>query len=256
MGTVAFLLFLMLAAKGQSGGFGSPAPQQPSAPVPPAGSPQQPPPAAALPPPSAPPAAQQAAQKAQAKAQAQPAPWPQVMPAGLPAFPAGWQADNPPPPAVVNRAWQLLADLWKSGKPGAYKTEQTAGRWITYQAQLHAGNKKGVTAYRLRDPAGPVAPTSSPNPIQQASTQQQMPAQQQQAAAQSSAVLRQGSGMGALAHQGPAVVKVQNALGVKPADGKFGPGTKASVIAFQKKNGLTADGVVGPATRAKLGVPA
>ena len=37
-------------------------------------------------------------------------------------------------------------------------------------------------------------------------------------------------------------------------DGIFGAGTKKAVIAFQKKNGLTADGVVGKATFAALGM--
>lgn len=35
-------------------------------------------------------------------------------------------------------------------------------------------------------------------------------------------------------------------------DGKFGPKTQAAVIAFQKKNGLAMDGIVGPETRMKL----
>ena len=37
-------------------------------------------------------------------------------------------------------------------------------------------------------------------------------------------------------------------------DGIFGAGTKKAVIAFQKKNGLTADGVVGKATYKALGM--
>ena len=37
-------------------------------------------------------------------------------------------------------------------------------------------------------------------------------------------------------------------------DGVFGAGTRAAVIAFQKKNGLTADGVVGKATYKALGM--
>lgn len=78
----------------------------------------------------------------------QPAPWPQVVPQGLPAFPGhGWTPDNPPPAAVQSRAWALLHALWTGG-PGTFKTEQTAGRWITYQAQP-MGTKKGVVAYRL-----------------------------------------------------------------------------------------------------------
>lgn len=37
-------------------------------------------------------------------------------------------------------------------------------------------------------------------------------------------------------------------------DGVFGSGTKKAVIAFQKKNGLTPDGIVGPATLKALGM--
>lgn len=35
-------------------------------------------------------------------------------------------------------------------------------------------------------------------------------------------------------------------------DGDFGPSTKKAVIEFQKKQGITADGIVGPATNARL----
>lgn len=59
-------------------------------------------------------------------------------------------------------------------------------------------------------------------------------------------VLKQGS-------RGPAVQKLQQYLvsATKIAlalDGIFGIGTKAAVQAFQRARGLTADGVVGPAT--------
>jgi len=66
------------------------------------------------------------------------------------------------------------------------------------------------------------------------------------------AVLKQGS-------KGGEVKEVQRRLklwgyynGV--ADGVFGAGTRKAVIAFQKKNGLTADGVVGASTYKALGM--
>jgi hypothetical protein len=90
-----------------------------------------------------------AAKKAKAAASA-PAPWPQAKPTGLPPFPAGWEPDAPPPAPVVTRAWQLLPKLWKSGKPGGTAVETIKGRWITFQAQWHGKNKKGVTAYRVK----------------------------------------------------------------------------------------------------------
>ncbi|NPV71308.1 MAG: glycoside hydrolase [Firmicutes bacterium] len=59
-------------------------------------------------------------------------------------------------------------------------------------------------------------------------------------------VIKQGS-------SGPAVVTLQRLLSEKGyysgrADGVFGPGTKASVLAFQRDAGLRADGIAGPAT--------
>ena len=68
------------------------------------------------------------------------------------------------------------------------------------------------------------------------------------------AVLRQGS-------KGSEVKEVQRRLKnwgyyKGSVDGVFGAGTKSAVIAFQKKNGLKADGVVGKATYKALGMTA
>ena len=68
----------------------------------------------------------------------------------------------------------------------------------------------------------------------------------------SAAVLRQGS-------KGGEVREVQRRLKMwgyysGTADGVFGAGTRDAVIKFQKKNGLTADGVVGASTYKALGM--
>jgi putative chitinase len=54
-----------------------------------------------------------------------------------------------------------------------------------------------------------------------------------------------------LGSEGEDVKKLQQKLGVDPI-GKFGPKTDAAVKSWQSANGLTADGIVGPATWAKL----
>ncbi len=62
----------------------------------------------------------------------------------------------------------------------------------------------------------------------------------------SSTTLRVGS-------KGDMVKKMQKVLGIA-ADGDFGPGTEKAVKAWQTKNGLTPDGIVGPKTLAKMGI--
>ena len=49
------------------------------------------------------------------------------------------------------------------------------------------------------------------------------------------------------------VKKIQVKLGIDPV-GNFGPKTEEAVKAWQTKNGLTADGIVGPTTLAKMGI--
>jgi hypothetical protein len=66
-------------------------------------------------------------------------------------------------------------------------------------------------------------------------------------------ILREGS-------RGTAVVQLQTQLtqlryDVGAIDGVFGPSTRHAVVAFQKVNGLTRDGVVGPRTWAALRRP-
>ena len=51
------------------------------------------------------------------------------------------------------------------------------------------------------------------------------------------------------------IKEVQRVLGVEQV-GNFGPKTEAAVKEWQKKNGLVADGIVGPATLAKMGIVA
>ena len=51
------------------------------------------------------------------------------------------------------------------------------------------------------------------------------------------------------------IKEIQKVLGVDPI-GNFGPKTEDAVKAFQKKHGLTADGIVGESTLVKLGLKA
>jgi hypothetical protein len=51
------------------------------------------------------------------------------------------------------------------------------------------------------------------------------------------------------------IKEIQKVLGVEQV-GNFGPKTETAVKEFQKKHGLTADGIVGPGTLAKMGLKA
>lgn len=173
MGIAELLLFFMLLGR-KAGGMFTPAPSSPTptpsptpspglAPMPawPTPTPAKP----TAPAPSAPAAKPAATPAATAKPSAPVVPWPvasyaktpdgKVVPvptfqvAPLPEFPAGWEADTPPPKAIIARASQLLKTMWAGGKAGPNVQEQTNGRWITYKAVKH-GAKKAVVAYRIK----------------------------------------------------------------------------------------------------------
>jgi hypothetical protein len=160
------------------------------------------------------------------------------MPSGLSPFPSGWEPYSPPPGPVVQRANELLSQLWRGGA-GTFKVEKTAGVWVYYRA-TPMGDKKGVVAFRERVPsAGPVSPAGpvvvtpmGPATVPASASRVSLP------------TLRRGS-------RGPDVVILQQRLGI-PADGAFGPQTENAVKAYQARNGLTVDGVVGPQTWASL----
>jgi len=195
-------------------------------------------------------------------------PWPQVTPSGLPRFPGpGWEFDEPPPAAVQQRARALVTPLWARGA-GASKIEQTAGRWIAYQAQIVASGKKGVVAYRERRRELPPAPpeavrrappsrtASSPPAAGQpasyppgavhpghAQTQSPPPGAPRVAPVSTMSLPTLTYGMG-LKPQAPVpdVIVLQQRLrhhGFKlDADGRFGQATRVAVIEFQRRTGL------------------
>lgn len=164
-------------------------------------------------------------------------PWPQLMPSGLAPFPSGWTPYEPPPPAVVQRANELLPLLWQGGA-GTFKVEKTAGVWVYYRA-TQMGEKRGVVAFKEK--AGAAAPAPSGPIVVTPQGPAVVPASGPTTALPT---LRRGS-------SGEEVKILQRRLGLT-ADGKFGPGTEAAVRAHQKKNGLTPDGIVGPRTWAVL----
>lgn len=201
-----------------------------------------------------------------------PPPWPQVVPEGLPPFPSSaWEYDEPPPAAVKTRAGQLVSQLWARGS-GASKVEQTAGRWIAYQAAIVASGKKGVVAWRIKSrapaavpwtavpartapralpktrpppnssPLPKTAPSSAPAarpPVIQTSAPAWLPPRATSPVALP--VLTYGMG---LAPKPPMaeVTLLQEKLryhGFKlEADGRFGNATRMAVIEFQKRTGL------------------
>ncbi|MFU8854185.1 L,D-transpeptidase family protein [Micromonospora sp. SL1-18] len=99
--------------------------------------------------------------------------------------------------------------------------------------------------------AAPVTSASAAGPATSAPTA--APVMTVAAATSSQPVLRQGS-------KGAAVTTLQRRLtalhyDVGGVDGAFGPSTFHAVVAFQKVNGLSRDGIVGPRTWAALDRP-
>lgn len=146
----AFLFFLSLLGKQEGGGAAPPAPDLPPPPPPPPG--PVPEPLRPLP--------------------VQPGPvmppWPgPVTPSTLPPFPGpGWVYDEPVSQAVIARAQYWNPKLWNYTSKTVVRPfvqEQFGGRWLTFKAAWHPGDKGPQTymsteAFRLAS-AAPIAPS-------------------------------------------------------------------------------------------------
>lgn len=112
------------------------------------------------------------------------------------------------------KRWQAQNDLHVDGIIGPASWSAIEGAYAALQAQP------------APDPAPAPAPEASPS------------------IAYPGTPIRKGS-------RGVSVIPIQNKVGAKP-DGWFGPATERRVKAWQSANGLTADGIVGPKTWAKM----
>ncbi len=154
-GVIAFLALLMLMYRKGEGESHTPGVLPPApAPAPSPGPSPSPTPHAVIPTPTP---------AQQVKNASTPVPWPAARPDGLPPWPSGWTPANPPPAAVVTRAWQLLPTLWAKGV-GSQAVEKTGAEWITYVASYMNPTKtmKGVVAFRPKPGSMPATPKHQP----------------------------------------------------------------------------------------------
>jgi peptidoglycan hydrolase-like protein with peptidoglycan-binding domain len=147
-------------------------------------------------------------------------------------------------PDVV--AWQKYLGLPPDGKFGP-QTHLATIAWQKTHPPLVADGIVGPKTWELAEAVGPttpaeppIPPITSPPPLPPPPTTQPPIPPNIPPSNGLRLTLREGS-------TGADVVKWQNVLGV-PADGKFGPKTKAATIAWQRSRGLVADGIVGPKT--------
>ncbi len=137
-------------------------------------------------------------------------------------------------------------------------TLSVAGLFLATPALVTSNTKRGydpagVSPTQIVSPVGKIKwtkPGAKPRPMPSSPDEEE----NESSATFTAAILRQGS-------SGGEVKEVQRRLKnwgyyTGSVDGVFGAGTKKAVIAFQKKNGLTADGVVGTATYRALGMNA
>jgi len=160
-------------------------------------------------------------------------------PEGDPRFIPGFK--NSKEAKAIDQYWKTKGGQFRGLKHNA-ELNRAAGKWARTNAPDHpvaiAYNKSIDRAKGVVHKAKPAAPAAS------TSRRTRRGAASLNAASEGRGVIRRG-------HRGDAVEEVQRMVGAVP-DGIFGRGTQAKVKAWQEKQGLDPDGVVGYLTGSRM----
>lgn len=150
--------------------------------------------------------------------------------------------------AVTKDALAIKNDWFKWWDNLSWFDKQAGGAYDDARAKRDAFNLANVTSNQERLNVERVQTTGLRTEDVSASTKQLLGSKKSKTMVRPATAAPALHSMLKRGMKGSEVKVWQNAIGITPADGSFGPGTEAATKAFQHTHGLVEDGIVGPKT--------